>query len=238
MNNREIHSFEMILRVSDFGVQQAASFPPDSLGTELFATVKTAATELGNHIAQQTSGRLFEQEGTASKAVGRAALVEALERFRRTARSISETMPEVAAKFRLPRNIGDQELLGVAQAVATDAIPLKSEFLRYAMPLDFLEELGELTEEFRTALTTQQTGRASRLSASAAIEDTLDEALSAVRRLDSIVRNTFADDPVRLSAWTTARHVQRERRRSAPSQAPQATAQPSTPPASPTSPAS
>ena len=229
MNSRDIHSLEMILRVSDFGVQQAASFPPDSLGTELFATVKTASTELGNHIAQQVSGRFFEQEGTASKAVGRAALRELLERTRRTARSISETMPEVAAKFRLPRNIGDQELLGVAQAVATDAIPLKSEFIRYAMPVDFLDELGELTEEFRSALTTQQTGRASRVSASAAIENTLDEALSAIRRLDSIVRNTFVDDPETLSAWTVARHVKRPPRTKAPSVTPQITAQPSTP---------
>ena len=233
MENRDIHSYEMILRVSDFGVQQAASFPPASLGSELFASVKTAATELGNHIAQQASGRLFEREGTASKAIARDALRELLERTRRTARSISETQPEVEAKFRLPRHYSDQELLGVAQAVATDAIPLKSEFIRYAMPADFLDELGELIEDFRSALTTQQTGRASRVSASAAIENTLDEALSAVRRLDSIVRNTFVDDAERLARWLTARHVQREPRRRAasvtPSAAPQVTAQPGTP---------
>lgn len=230
MNNPNVHSYEMILRVADFGIQQAASFPPTSLGGQLFARVKAAATELSNHIAQQVSGRFSEQEGTVSKAVVRAALRELLERIRRTARSISETMPEVEAKFRLPRNSGDQELLGVARAVATDAIPLKNEFISYAMPPDFLEELGELIEEFRTALTTQQTGRSSRVAATAAIDDTLEEALSAVRRLHSIVHNTFADDVALLAAWTSARHVRREPRRKAGLVTPQVTTQPSTPP--------
>ena len=229
MNNRDVHSYEMILRVDDFGDLQAVSFPPTSRGGKLFARVKVAATKLRNHIAQHSSGRAFEREGTVSKAVARAALREALERIRRTARAMAEEMPELAARFRLPRSVPDQELVGLAQAIATDALPLKDLFISFAMPDDFLEELTELIADFDEAFTGQQTGRGKRLAATAVIDDTLDDALSAVRQLNAIVRNTFADDPEPLSRWATARHVQREPRRNAIPQAPTAS-RPSSPP--------
>ena len=142
---------------------------------------------------------------------------------------MSEVMPELAARFRLPRSVPDQELLSLAKAIATDAIPLKDDFISFAMPADFLEELTELIAEFEEALTEQQTGRGTRVAATAVIEDTLEEAISAVRQLNAIVSNTFADDLEPLSRWMTARHVQQEPRRRATSVTPQVATQPNPP---------
>jgi hypothetical protein len=49
--------------------------------------------------------------------------------------------------------------------------------------------------------------------ATAAIDNTLDGALAAVRQVDPIVRNTFQDDPERLAGWLSARHVERSPRK-------------------------
>lgn len=213
MNDQDIRSYEMLLRVGDYGVEEASFFPATTLGGELFSKISAAVIDLGKHIAKQVSGSTSAQQGTSSKAAARSALRKALERIRRTARSMSATMPGIDTKFRIPGKATDQELLAVAQACATDATPLKNEFIRFAMPPDFLDDLNELIEDFRRALSVQQTGKVHQVSATAAIEDTLDEALSAERQLDAIVRNTFHDDPARLAAWLSASHVERTPRK-------------------------
>lgn len=59
--------------------------------------------------------------------------------------------------------------------------------------------------------------------AGAAFDDELDNALSTVRQLDAIVRNAY-DNPAKLAAWMSARHVERAPRSKVVTPAP--TAQP------------
>jgi len=80
-------------------------------------------------------------------------------------------------------------------------------FVRFAMPADFLDALTEHITDFQSAL------RGNQVMATAAIDDTLEEGLGAVQQLDAIVRNTFHGDAARLAAWTSARHVERSARK-------------------------
>jgi hypothetical protein len=217
----------MVTRVRDFGAVEAASFSATTLGGELFAQVGAAATELAAHVARRISGSSDARQGTASKAVAREALRAALEMIRRTARAMSVTMPGLDAKFRIPRNMTDQELLSTAQAFALDAAPLKADLIRYALPANFLGDLDGHIDAFASAINIQHAGRGRQVSATAGIDDALARALSAVRQLDAIVRNTFQDDPQRLAAWESARHVQRSARMKQSKQTPPTAATPS-----------
>jgi hypothetical protein len=227
MDDRDLRSYEMVTRVRDFGTEEAAAFPATTLGGELFAQVSAAATELAAHVARRISGSSDARQGTASKAVAREALRAALEMIRRTVRAMSVTMPGLDAKFRIPRNMTDQELLSTAQAFALDAAPLKADLIRYALPANFLVDLDGHIDAFASAINIQHTGRGRQVSATAGIDDALARALSAVRQLDAIVRNTFHDDPQRLAAWESARHVQRTARTKQSKQTPPAAAPPS-----------
>ncbi|MBC8032492.1 MAG: hypothetical protein H7Z16_20580 [Pyrinomonadaceae bacterium] len=228
MDDRELRSYEMLMRVDNFGDENTAFFPPASLGGELFARIKAAVLKLANHVAQQVSGSTSARQGTATKAMAREALRDDLERLRRTARAMSKTMPGIDSKFRIPRKATDQELIGTAQAFATDAIPFKADFIRFAMPADFLDDLNKHISDFQRALASQQTGKGNQVMATAGIDDTLAEALDDVSQVDAIVRNTFHADAARLAAWTSARHVERSPRRTPSS--------PATPPGTPTPP--
>jgi hypothetical protein len=201
------------MRVDNFGDQNLEFFPPAALGGQLFARIKAAVAKLAISLAQQVSGSTSAQQGTATKAVAREALRSDLERMRHTARAMAKTMPGIDTKFRIPRKASDQELIGTAQAFAADALPIKNNFIQFAMPPTFLDELNEHIEDFQEALSNQQTGVGTRVMATAAIDDELDAALDAKRQLDAIVRNTFRDDPARLAAWTSASHVERSPRR-------------------------
>lgn len=213
MDDKDIRNYEMVLRLRDFSVEQASFFPASTLGGELFAKISAGATELGNFIAQQVSGSTSARQGTGSKSAARDTLRADLERLRRTARSMSQTIPGIDSKFRIPRNLSDQQLVGVAKASATDAVPFKSDFIRFAMPKEFLDDLNEHIADFETALTTQQTGKGHQVAANAAFDDKMGEVLSDIRQVESIVDNTFHDDPGRLAAWMTARHVERSPRK-------------------------
>lgn len=214
MEDTELRSYEMVLRVRTFLGEEAARFPAGSLGAELSMRVSNAATELGNNVAQQISGSTSARRGTATKGVARDALQDLLERIRRTARAMARTMPGLDSKFRIPRNLTDQELIGTARAFAADALPLKADFIRFSMPASFIDDLNDYIEEFETALTLQQSARGTHVTAKAGINESLEDALDAIRQFDGIMPNVFHDNPARLAAWTSARHVERPARKS------------------------
>ena len=216
MEDKDLRRYEMILRVRDFGAAHGSSFPPASLGAELFAAVGAAAAEMGAQVASRSSATRSARQGTVSKATARAALRESLEMIRRTARSMSITMPGLETKFRIPRGLTDQELLGTGQAFAADAAPLKNDFIRFALPADFLDDLNAHLSDFAAAMTSQHTGLGEQVEATAAFDDALESAMSAVRQLDAVARNTFHDDPARLAAWESARRVERAARTKTP----------------------
>jgi hypothetical protein len=220
MDDRDLHNYEMVLRVNNYGAENATDFPPITFGGQLFADISAAVIKLAGSIAAQSSGKGSVRASTTSKAAAREALLMAMGAIRRTARSISLTTPGLNDKFRIPHSPTDQELLGTARAFATDALPLKSEFLRFALPVDFLDELNTLIAEFEGALNAQQTGKGHRVMAGAAFDDDLDDALLAVRQLDTIVRNTYQDNPAKLAAWVSARHVERAARSTEAAKAP------------------
>ncbi len=230
MENKELRSYEMLMRVDNFGDENIASFPLASLGGQLFARIKAAVAKLANHLAQQVSGNTSTRQGTTTKAVAREALRNDLERIRRTGRAMSRTIPGVESKFRIARTLTDQDLVGTAQAFAADALSFKDDFIRFAMPATFIDDLSDHISTFQAALSRQQTGKGNQVMATAAIDDELDAALEAKRQLDAIVRNTFHDNAARLAAWTSASHVERPSRRSQTSKpSPGSTPTPPTP---------
>jgi hypothetical protein len=209
MDDRDLRNYEMVLRVDGFGAENAADFPSTTFGGELFAKISASVTNLESHIAARSSGKGSAMAGTSSKTASREALQDALERISRTARAMSATTPGLKDKFRLPQHMTNQDLLGLARAFAQDALPLKNDFLRFAMPADFLDDLNELIDEFDNAIHAQQTGDNSRVMAHAAFDNELESALAAIRQLDAIVRNTYHNNPAKLAAWESARHVER-----------------------------
>jgi hypothetical protein len=216
MNNQEVRRLETFRRVRSFGVTHGGSFAAGTLARELFDTIAGIVDDLEGHAATQSSGRANARQGTAGKAAARAALLEDLSIFRRTARSMSVVMPGLDEKFRIPRNPTDQELLDTARAFLRDATPLKAEFLRREVPESLFEELGENITAFEAALSGQYAGKEESVTAGASIDTALERAADALRQLDPIVRNKLHNNPAALAAWESAKRTERAPRRSKP----------------------
>lgn len=217
MNNVFTRTQEMFLRVQMFTSERAASFPSGSFGAELSEEINFAVQALGDALASQTSGLNSAQQATAAREAARQALRADMQAITRTARAMALDTPGLENKFRLPRSGSDQSLLAAARAFATDAVPLKAEFVRHEMPASFIEDLRAHTADLERAMGEQNTGRGAHVSATASIESVIERGMNAARKLDAIVRNKFRDDPATIAAWDSARHVEsatRTRKRS------------------------
>ncbi len=217
MRTQIIKRYETLRRVREFGVTYASDFANQPLAKEQFAAVSEAVIELDNLAVNQSSSGQAARSGTSSKTLLREELHDDLLGINRTARAMAIDLPGLEGKFRMPRgSAGDQALLTAARTFAADAVPLAEEFIRHAMPPDFLDELKKSIADFETTLDKRATAKGAKVAATAALESALERGMIAVRKLDAIIKNKFRGDAAKLAAWATASHTERMSRPAAP----------------------
>jgi hypothetical protein len=209
MDDQAIRTLDMLKRGRVFGDAHLSSFSPVSLARQLFLDIGHTITEIEGHAAAESAAGGSKRQSTAGKAVAREALRELMEAIRRTARAMALTMPGLEDKFRIPRGNNDQILLNTARAFAQEALALKDEFIRHEMPPDFIERLNAAIANMEAAIGVQTTAKGASKSAGVSIDEAIGRGLEAVRRLDPIVRNKFADQPTVIAEWDGARRIQR-----------------------------
>ena len=197
----------MLTRVRDFGASNAAAFPPGSHAAELLAVVSNTVDELVGHSAAQAAGRDVVRAGTANSHVAREALEADLDAIARTARAISQRVPALDGKFRLPPVLRKQALLDMARAFVSEAAPFKAHFAQLALDDAFFAKVNGDIATFELALTAQRRGRETRTVAAAAIEQAIARGVAAVREMEALVHNFYSADQVTLSAWKAASHT-------------------------------
>lgn len=217
MNDLEKNQLATLTRVSDFGAERPTLFPAAQFAGQLMTTITAVANELNTHATTQAASASTARQGSASKAAARAALREDLEAINRTAHVLAFEITGLDDKFRMPRG-GDQDLLIAARAFAVDAGPIRSEFIRYGLPQNFLDDLTSDIAAFEQATSEHNQGFEQRVASGAAIDEAMERGVKALKQLDRVMRNVLRDDVETLTAWITASHVERvpHRRRQAP----------------------
>lgn len=213
MNDNDTRRYEMFLRVRRHGADEAASLAANSFVTSLFNNLAQVITELETHTNAQASGLSSARESSRSKDVARDELERTLQAISRTARSMRLSVPGLEEKFRFTRDLKDQDLLTTARMFATDALPLKAEFVKRGLSPDFLEELDEDIEAFENSLTRRTQVTTTHITATATIDDLIERGMGIVRELDAIMRNLYEGNPGKLAAWLSASRVERAPRR-------------------------
>lgn len=214
MEDSQHRSREMFLRLKDFSASHT-DIPATTVWPQLLTNLNSVIVALDGHVTSEEIGKGGALAGTATREASREALREDIEAIVRTARVIGEDQPGFDEKFRRPRGGNDQQLLdlarGIAAIVADPAV--KSEFIRHAMPADFVEDLNDDIAAFLEAITEQSGGVAGRKSAGVSIDETIARGMSIARKMDAVVKNFYRNNAAVLSEWETARHIERAPRR-------------------------
>ncbi|MBV9211817.1 MAG: hypothetical protein JOZ52_14345 [Acidobacteria bacterium] len=210
MNDMNRRRLERLGRVETYGTDNASSFPPDSKGGKAIASIRAIIAEIETLDASRNTGASKARQGTGIKRDKRRSLRARVSTICRTTKTIALDEPEFKDKFRLPgKSISDQVLLSFARSIRAEAEPFKAKFIEYDMPADFLSSLDEELADFESAITQQNSGVGARASALSAIDAALDRAEDEIERLDTIIRNKFANDPAKLAAWEVAKRLER-----------------------------
>lgn len=220
MNALERRQTEMLVRVDNFGKQNAADFPAGSAGAQAFAAISQAVvklTDLGGETVAAEDARL---SSTARRSMVREEIYKDLLAISQTARALALDNDIFIDRFRIPhKNLNNETLLQAARAFAADAAPLAADFTAYGLPADFLTHLNSDIEKFAQITDEQDESNRERISGNAEIDAIIEEAMIARRKLDVIVPNVFRGSAGKLADWASASHVERAAKTQTPTQA-------------------
>ena len=210
MTDKENRKRQMFVRVRNFCTAHADDFAAGSLASQLSAALAAVITTLDGLMRAQFSGQSAAREGTVTRAAARAALRDDLEAIRRTSRSLAQDTPGLDEKFRVPESNNDQLLIAAARAAAVDAVPLSAQFIALELPSDFIADLNADIAALEAAIDHHTNAVGDHVGAGVAIDDAIDEGATIVRKLNTIVRNKYRDNPAILGEWTSSSHTERD----------------------------
>jgi hypothetical protein len=214
MEDRHHRNREMFLRLKAFAASHT-DIPATTVWPQLLTDLNSVIADLDGQVSSEEVGKGAKLAGTATRGAAREALREDIEAIVRTARVIGETTPGFDDKFRMPRGDNDQAMLDLAHGIATlvtDAA-VKAEFIRHAMPADFVADLNAGIAALQEAIGDQSEGRGEVKSAGVSIDETDSHGMRLARAMDVVIKNFHSNNAAVLAEWETARHVERAPRR-------------------------
>lgn len=203
MNDSDRRRYEMLVRVKQFGIDNAADFT--GIATTKFAEIGSNVDQTEAKSAAQQAGfgetaQQFEVKDTA-----RENLRDEMSAIARTARSMEYSFDGISEQFRFQRNLSDEIMLARARAFATAAVARQADFIAYGLSATF----NAAANAFEATFASAASATAEQVAATAETAAFIREGMIAKRVLDGIVRNRYADDPGKLAAWLSASHVEK-----------------------------
>src|SRR5205085_10189395 len=153
------------------------------------------------------------QQGSVGRRDVRESLRAQLKAMRGTAKVMGLDHSEVKGSFeRLSTDNSDQTLIADARSAVQTATPLKARFIEYGLEADFIDKMTENADSLERYMSLQTESVGARVNATASINQTLKHVDELIAKLDVIVRNKYRNDPAKLAAWESARHLERAAR--------------------------
>lgn len=209
MTDQERYRYETFLRERQFGIDNAADFPSDSVGGIQFVEISAVIDLIEQYSTDQAAG--FGSSGFAfsSKETARENLREAMFEIVRTARSMIYQFPGITEIFRMPRNQNDANMLAAANAFITAIPTYKTDFVAYGLPFAFDTQLQNDIDAYEASLPATGTAIDERVKATAELGAAIRRGMIAHRILKGVVSNRYRNDVGKLAAWISASHIER-----------------------------
>lgn len=210
MTDNDGRKHRTFVRVREFFAQRPTDFSETSVTRQLVTELTGLITDLDGDAAAQAANTGQARQHTQSRREARQALREDVEAINRIARTMG-----LQSQFPLPSEDNDKLLLNTARGYATNALPLKAQFLAREMPADFIEDLNADITALETTIAQQGNAVGDRAASGAGIEDKVDRGMEILRELRGIVQVKYANNPTVLAEWASASHIEKAPRRAA-----------------------
>ena len=143
------------------------------------------------------------------KSVLRAAIRRKMTTYSKTARVLNLDDPGMDKMFSVPESNNDDLLIATGREFVIQHLSHKTEFESLGIQSTYADDLTADLDAFEVAQAAKASGQALTVGATAGIDDMIEEGMKAAKILDAIMRNVYPDNPVKMAAWKTARHIKR-----------------------------
>src|SRR5688572_7902827 len=204
---REKQQAQAYQRAQDF---LAANPPPESAAYAAQKKVlDDVVAKLNDYATDQGAAQRLSRASTRGQAALRRKLrSEHLGPIAQIARAMLRDVPGIEAALVLPSwNLKTHNMVRAAGGFRKVAAEYESVFVEAGRPQDFLAQLDGAIAALNGSGLGQARSLGSHVGAKRGIEDQLRRGRKAVELLDAMVKAAFADQPVLLARWATARRV-------------------------------
>lgn len=208
MNANERRRYEMLVRVKQFGFDNAADFPA-GIAAAKFAEISTIVDNTEAIGGEQAGGMASAAQKFEVKDTARENLRDDMSAIARTARSMEYDFDGISDLFRFQRNLPDAAILATARAFHTESAGYQGDFVAYGLPANFRLALDANADAFEASFGETATATAEHVAATAELSSSIREGMIAKRILDGVVQNKYSDEPGKLAAWISASHVEK-----------------------------
>lgn len=175
---------------------------------EPLEVLKEVLASLGDHSTAQDYGRRVSKAEKRIQHQLMGELRERLEPIVSVAREKLARTSGIAAALNMPaRDVGIEKLLAAAKAIREAAEPYQSVFVASGRAPDFLDRLAQATRDLEATIGGHAKVVGTQVGARAGLKQEIRRGRSAVRLLNSTVREAFKGNDVVLARWRAARRV-------------------------------
>jgi hypothetical protein len=198
----------MLVRSREAFAQSVNDFSAGGAARQLYADLQTEIINVEQLAAAFGSGRSEAKQGTSTINQARDNLLDDLIAIREAGKVLG-----VEDKFPYPPRTNDELLLQLAGVYATNALPLKAGLIAHELSADFLDDLAADKAAFQSAMADRQNAVGDHIAARRELDDALARGVEIVRKLTSLMKVKYANNPGKLAEWAAATHIERAPRR-------------------------
>lgn len=200
-------------RQLSFLAENIADFPPVSPGGRKIAAFRAEVAKCKELAARQQSGANDSKMHVDNKGDAFDEILRLLKMMSRAALAMDDEIPNLEAKFQLPRSRSQPNLIIAARAFYTDSEGFESEFITYDLPETFRADLLALISKAETTINAVNVSTTDLGQATGSLKDSMRIQTRLSEQIDSIVRNKYEWNPGLMAAWEIASHLERAPRR-------------------------
>jgi len=208
MNDEDRRIHQTLVRSRESFAQCVQDFAEGGAARQVYADLQAVIVEVEEKSTAHGVGRSDARQGTQTISAARETLLEDLFAIREAGKVM-----EVEDKFPYPPRNNDEALLQAAGVYTTNATPLKVQLIAHELPATFLEDLAADKAAVQSAITERLNSVGDHIAARGDLDDALARGAELVRKLTSLMKVKYANNPGKLAEWTAASHIERPSRR-------------------------
>ena len=211
MKDTEILVIDMLKRVKQHGLDHPM-VPPMPKATAHYGEIDDILEGLEDLGGAQDLVKGTLRGTTGEKAAAKAALRKQMGKLAKTAKILDKTVyPTVAAEMRMSGAQSYAEVLERGRAFVAALTGKTAAFIEYGAAATVLADLQAAVSTLDAAMNHKGSAKSTYSGSTAGMAAQTRAGVTAMRKLDAILSNAYADDPVALAGWNTAKRIHRDR---------------------------